>query len=236
MGTAHAHAAFDAGAPLGDRSVHVALSGAPLVVAMTPMDLVVRGDATAVQLRLVGPAGAAGAWFVPTGSVAFPSPGDWTIEARSGTDVARFDVDVWPAGPFVAPRGEAAARGVVVAGDASLAYALTDASGVPRAWPEDVVVRMDGEPVPATVTGDQLVVAAAWAAGEHALTFSSASAGLAEDARPPARVLAVPPEEAHVYGLGPADEGGFGPGVLAAGAAALALLAGIGLAARRARG
>lgn len=227
VGTASAHAAFDAGAPLNGASVHVEVSGAPMPVALTPLKLVVRGDAPDVTMRLVAADGRAFPWFTPSSGIVFPAEGDWTIEARSGADVARFPIHVWPEGPFVRAVGERAATGVVVAGsDTSLVYELTDAAGTRRAWPEDIVVRVDGAPVDVAQEEGRLVLQRPWAAGEHVVTFSSATAGLAQDARPPTRILAVTPEEAAIYGLDAGDAGGFPLVSVLAGLAALVAIVG----------
>ena len=217
---ASAHAAFDGGAPLGEASLAFELVGAPIPSAGTPMEVRVRTDAPAPpELRMIPPEGAPGAWRamvedagVWSAPVLLERAGRWGAEVRAGGETASFSFDAWPhAGAWVAPVGEAASRGVVVAGEpAAIRLQLVDASGRPLPPPADAVARVEGpagvETVPLVPEGDALALSRAWGTpGEHALHVSAPSLGLAGDARPPLGLLVVPPGEAGVYGL---DEGG----------------------------
>ena len=213
---AGAHAAFDGGAPLGEASLFLELVGAPIPSAGTPMELRVRTDAPEPpEVRMVPPSGEPEAWRPMleedgrwSAPVVMGQPGRWSVDVRAGAESASFSFDAWPrAGAWLVPAGEAAARGIVVAGErAPVRVQLVDATGHPLPPPPDAVARIEGPDgnatVPMKADGDALTLERTWdQPGEHLLHVGSASARLPNDARPPVALLVVPAEEASVYGL-----------------------------------
>lgn len=215
---------FDAGAFLGDRSLHVEVVGAPILAAGVPLELRARTDAEGLlEMRLVRDGmEATDGWFplraeggTSVAPLVFPTEGAWRIEVRSERgDIARFDVDVWPeAGAFVEPVGDAATLGVMVEGtDAVVAMQLTDASGTPLPPPADALAHVVGPEgriwtEPLVVQDGALALARPFTQpGEYEVRVGSESLGLHASARPPIGLLVVPPAEADVYGLGEARE------------------------------
>lgn len=211
-----AHGGWDAGAPLGESSLHLRILGAPAVAAGAPLRMEAATDAALpLEARLVDPRGAAGAWFplraegaLARADVSFLEAGDWRVEVRAGLDLASFDLHVWPAGPaFVEPASVAAQRGVVVHGsDEPLALQLVDAGHAPLTPPADARARVaspDGaRELPLAEREGLLVLATGdLPLGAHEVEILSESLRLAPGSRPPVGVLVVAPEDADVYGL-----------------------------------
>jgi len=225
-----AHDGFDAGAPLGEGSVHVRILGAPLVVANAPLRLEVVSDAPLpFEARLVEPDGRAGAWFPlrdegarAVADVTFARAGEWRLELRAPVGAVAMDVPVWPAGrAFVEPGPGAATRGVVLVGSAEpLLLDLLDAQHRPLPLPEDAVALVRGpegeERVPLAARGERLALERAWTEpGVHVVEVVAPSLGLERGERPAMSVLVVPEEDAEVYGLAQ-NETPLGPLALAA--------------------
>jgi hypothetical protein len=202
---AAAHAAFDEGAPLGDgASVHMEVTGAPLVAAGVPLEARVTTDAGPARLRLHSPHAGPGPWADAGAPVAFAldQGGAWRVEVEAGGRSVVMDLTAWPAaGAFVEPASEAAQRGVLVEGrPEAVAYRLVDAAGQPRDAPHDARARVTG-PDGVSFDAPLEMDASGWAAGAWRVEVLAPSVGLVEGARPPLDVLVVPPGDAGVYGL-----------------------------------
>ena len=240
-----ADAAFDGGAPLGRASLFLELVGAPVPSAGTPMQVRLRTDAPEPpEMRLVPPAGEPEAWRpmvevegLWTAPVLFAQAGAWGVEVRAGGDTAAFSFDVWPpARAWIVPEGEAASRGVLLAGGReTLGLRLIDASGHPLPAPADALVRIEGPDggatVPLLAEDGVLTLERPWdRPGSYLLHVTSASSGLPEGARPALPLLVVSADQAAVYGLEQKDKRDvpLGPFLVPA-----ALAAAFGLLARR---
>lgn len=214
--SALAHGGFDAGAPLGEGSIHVRILGAPVLAAGVPLRLEIATDvALPIEARLVRPPEPPGAWFgvpdegaVRTKDITFAAEGTWRVDVRAGADVASFEVTVWRAGGrFVEPASDAIERGVVVlGGEEALRFRVLDAAHRPLAPPSDAIALVSGPDgtlrVPLGVREGALELRHEWSTrGEHTIEVLSDEARLTPGARPSFGLLVVAPEEAPVYGI-----------------------------------